>query len=257
MTIIVTGGAGGIGGGVVRCYVREGATVAIVDINDEAGRTLEVQANELAAGGGSAKFWHLDVSKADEVFAGFDEIIADMGGVDVLAHLAAVDFIQLPPELWTVEQMHKFWENNLDATVLTNQAVYKHFKETKQGVIINYASDTGISGSPFQGPYAMSKAGVLAWTRTLAMTWARESNVRVNSVCPQIMTPMYEHYIASLDDQAREAFLSTWAQVYPLYGKPGDPDKDAGPVMVFLASEDSRYINGQIIAINGGAEITR
>lgn len=256
--IIVTGGAGGIGGGTVRSYVKEGALVAIVDWNDERGRAVEEGANKLAQGSGHATYYHCDVSRGDEVFPKFARIIEDLGGLDVLAHLAARDDLHKQPEDWTEQDMNEYWAVNLNGTIMTNQAAFKHFKKVNKGVIINYASDTGLCGSPIQGVYATSKGGVLAWTRSIANSpWAREHNIRSNSVCPQIMTPLYQGYINSLEGEAKEKFIASRKASYPLYGWPGDPDRDAGPVMVFLASEDSRYINGQIISVNGGSQITR
>lgn len=256
--IIVTGGAGGIGSGTVRSYVKEGAQVAIVDWADERGQALEAEANELAQGPGHATYYHCDVSRGDEVFPVFEQIVADMGGLDVLAHLAARDDMHKQPEDWTEEEMNGYWAVNLNGTILTNQAAFKEFKKAKKGVIINYASDTGLCGSPIQGVYATSKGGVLAWTRSIANSpWAREYNVRSNSVCPQIMTPLYQGYIDSLVGEAKERFIASRKASYPIDGWPGDADRDAGPVMVFLASEDSRYIDGQIISINGGSQITR
>lgn len=255
--IIVTGGAGGIGGGTVRSYVKEGALVAVVDIADERGEAVVAGANELSQGPGHATYYHCDVSRGDEVFPVFEKIVEDFGGLDVLAHLAARDDLHKRPEDWTEEEMNGYWAVNLNGTILTNQAAYRQFEKNDKGVIINYASDTGLCGSPVQGVYATSKGGVLAWTRSIADSWARAHNVRCNSVCPQIMTPLYQGYIDSLEGEAKEKFIASRKQSYPLYGWPGDPDIDAGPVMVFLASEDSRFISGQIISINGGSQITR
>ncbi len=258
MKIIVTGGAGGIGGGTVRCYVKEGAKVAIVDTDDERGKALEKEANELAIGSGSAKYYHVDISKGDEIFAKFAEIVEDLGGLDVLAHLAARDDLKKQPEEWTEQEMNEYWATNINGTIITNQAAYKVFEQQDHGVIINYSSDTALNGSAIQGIYAASKGAVLSWTRTIARgSWARKHNVRANAVCPQIMTPLYQHHIDSLDEKAKAAFIESRKQSYPLYGWPGDPDKDAGPVMVFLASEDSRFVSGQIISINGASQVTR
>lgn len=255
--IIVTGGAGGIGSATVRAYVKEGAKVGVIDWRDEEGEEVCKHANELAQGPGHATYYHCDVSKRQEVFSTFEKIIADIGGLDVLAHLAAKDDAHKLPEQWTEEEMNEYWAVNLNGTIFTNQAAYKQFCENDQGVIINYASDTGLSGSSVQGIYATSKGGVLTWTRTIADAWARAHNVRSNSVCPQIMTRLYEGYMKSLDEEGLAKFKASRKQAYPLYGWPGDADRDAAPVMVFLASEDSRWINGQIIGLNGGAQITR
>lgn len=255
--IIVTGGAGGIGGGTVRSYVKEGAKVALIDIRDEEAERVANAANELAQGPGQVTYYHCDVSHGDEVFPTFERIIDDLGGLDALAHLAAKDDTHKQPEEWTEQEMNAYWAVNLNGTILTNQAAYRQFQKENKGIIINYASDTGLEGSPVQGVYATSKGGVLAWTRSIANSWARAHNVRCNSVCPQIMTRLYQGYIDALEGKAKERFIASRKAAYPLYGWPGDPDIDAGPVMVFLASEDSRFINGQIISINGGSKFVR
>lgn len=256
--IIVTGGTGGIGSATVRAYVKEGAKVAIVDVNDEHGAEFESEANVLANGSGMAKYYHVDLSSVDEIFTQFQKITEDLGGLDVLAHVAARDDLKKQPEEWTESEMNAYWAININGTIATNQAAFRVFKGQNHGVIINYSSDTALSGSEIQGIYAASKGAVLSWTRTIARSdWARKHSVRANAVCPQMMTPLYQHHIDQMDEAQKAAFIESRKAAYPLYGWPGDPDRDCAPVMVFLASEDSRFVSGQIIAVNGAAQVTR
>lgn len=255
--IIVTGGAGGIGGGTVRSYVKEGAAVAVIDIRDEEGEAVVKEANELAQGPGYAKYYHCDVGNPDEVFPVFEQIIEELGGLDCLAHLAAYDSDRAKPEDYTPEMLKIFWATNIDGTIFTNQAAYKHFQKTNKGSIINYASDVGLNGSAWQAAYATSKGANLAWTRTIADVWAREHNVRANAICPHVMTRLYKAYIDDLPDAEREVFKEQMKGFYPMTGWPGDADRDAGPLMVFLASDESMYINKQTICLSGGAGLTR
>lgn len=253
--IIITGGAGGIGQGTLRAFVREGAQVAVLDIQDEVGKQAVAEANE--QGDGNAVYYHCDVSIEDEVNTVFAEAIEMLSGLDVLAHLAGINYLSKSPEEYTLDEMNKYWANNLNGTILCNQAAYRQFQKENKGVIINFASDEGISGSPYQSIYSASKSAVLAWTRSIAMAWAPKANVRSNSVCPTIKTALFEAFLARMSDADREKFLAVESTRTPLGGSMGDSDKDMAPVMVFLASDDSHYINGQIISVNGGRNMLR
>jgi NAD(P)-dependent dehydrogenase (short-subunit alcohol dehydrogenase family) len=110
---------------------------------------------------------------------------------------------------------------------------------------------------PNSALYATSKGAVLSWSRTIAYEWAMKYNIRVNCVNPTMKTPMYEQYVADLEPEAREVFLKAERMKVPMKGEMGDVDRDMAPVMVFLASDASSYINGQIIPVNGGRNMLR
>jgi NAD(P)-dependent dehydrogenase (short-subunit alcohol dehydrogenase family) len=247
--IIVTGGASGIGASTVRAYVREGALVASLDVLDEQGLKVVEAAN--AQGGGRATFYRCDITKPDEVFGTFEKAVAQLGGLDVLAHIAAIDRSK-PAEEWTLADMNLMWSVNLNGTILCDQAACRQFRKEGKGAIINFASDVALAGMPNGAIYAASKGAVLSWTRTIAMEWASKYNIRCNCVNPTMKTPMYEEYLARLAPEAREAFLRAEKQRVPLGGQMGDADRDMAPVMVFLASDASHFINGQIVPVNGG-----
>lgn len=255
--VIVVGGTKGIGAGVVRGYAREGAQVVFCGTNEERGKATEAEANAQAQGGGYATYIRCNVAEKAQVDAFFSQALAILGGLDVLANIAGVEK-SLPAELFTQEDVDFVMGVNFNGTVWTNQAAYKAFKESGvEGAIINYASDTGMTGAPNMGIYAASKGAVLAWTRTIAMEWGSAGNVRCNCVSPAIKTPMYEGYLASMPDEARAAFLAETAARFPIDGDMGEIDRDLVPVMVFLATPGSRYINGQCIAVNGGLVMVR
>lgn len=249
--IIVTGGASGIAASTVRSYVREGARVASLDIMDEAGLAVVEEANAQAQGGGHAAYYHCDISDPEQVFCTFDKAIDELGGLDVLAHIAGIDRSR-PAEDWTLEDMNLMWSINLNGTILCDQAACKQFQKEGKGAIINFASDVALAGMPNGAIYAASKGAVLSWTRTIAQEWASKYNIRCNCVNPTMKTPMYEEYKASLTPEALKAFLAGEKQRVPLGGQMGDADRDMAPVMVFLASDASHFINGQIIPVNGG-----
>lgn len=112
-------------------------------------------------------------------------------------------------------------------------------------------------GMPNSALYAASIGAVVSWTRTIAHEWAIKYNIRCNCVNPTIKTPMYEAWLASAPKEMVEAHLSSGKTKYPIGGGMGDPDRDMAPVMVFLASDGSGYMNGQVFAVNGGACMMR
>jgi NAD(P)-dependent dehydrogenase (short-subunit alcohol dehydrogenase family) len=241
--IVVTGGASGIAAATVRAYAREGATVWSLDVADDKGAAVA------AAAGPSVTYCHCDIARRDEVFATIDRAAAAMGGLDVLANVAAVErgtpAEDIPDAEWDL-----VFAVNVKGTVYTNQAAFRHLRE-RGGAVINFGSGAGIRGQRGSAHYSASKAAVMAWTRTVAQEWARHA-IRVNSVVPAIWTPMYDEYRRRMSEQERAIHDMAMAHVVPLGGKLGDPDRDAAPVMVFLASDASRFITGQAVVVDGG-----
>ena len=241
--IVVTGGANGIAAATVRAYAREGATVWSLDVADEKGRAAAAEA------GAAVTYRHCDIGKRDEVNAVVDEAAKAMGGLDVLANVAAVErgtpAEDIPDDEWDL-----VFGVNVKGTLYTNQAAFRHLKDGG-GVIVNFGSGAGIRGQRGSAHYSASKAAVMAWTRTVAQEWAKYG-IRVNSVVPAIWTQMYDEYRSRMSDQERMIHDMAMQHVIPLGGKLGDPDRDAAPVMVFLASDHSRFITGQAIPVDGG-----
>ena len=255
--IIVTGGGSGIAAGCVRGYVRAGAQVVFCDVNDEGGKTTEAEANAQEGVTGKATYFHCDITDKTAVQEFFAKAIEIMGGLDVLANIAGVERNK-PAETFVEEDIAFVMGVNFKGTVWTNQEAYKYFKANGiEGAIINYASDTGLSGMPNGAVYASSKAAVLGWTRSIALDWAREANVRCNCVNPSIKTPMYKYWLETADPAVVEAYKAGLKQQFPIDGDMGEVDTDLVPVMVFLASDGARYINGQTICVNGGLIMVR
>jgi NAD(P)-dependent dehydrogenase (short-subunit alcohol dehydrogenase family) len=241
--IIVTGGASGIAAATVRAYAREGASVWSLDVADDKGRAVAADA------GPRVTYRHCDIARRDQVFAVVDEAAKSMGGLDVLANVAAVErgtpAEDIPDGEWDL-----VFGVNVKGTLYTNQAAFRHL-QAAGGVVINFGSGAGIRGQRGSAHYSASKAAVMAWTRTVAQEWAKYG-IRVNSVVPAIWTQMYDEYRSRMSDQERAIHDMAMAHVIPLGGKLGDPDRDAAPVMVFLASDSSRFITGQAIPVDGG-----
>jgi NAD(P)-dependent dehydrogenase (short-subunit alcohol dehydrogenase family) len=241
--IIVTGGANGIAAATVRAYAREGARVAALDVEDETGRRVAAEA------GPSVSYHHCDIARRDEVFRVFAEVVAALGGLDVMANVAAVEGPK-PAEDITETELDRILSVNVKGTVFTNQAAFRHM-QAAGGRIINFGSGAGIRGQKGSAHYSASKGAVMSWTRTVAQEWA-PYGITVNSVVPAIWTRMYDHYRESLSEQELMMHDAGMKYAIPLGGRLGDPDRDIAPVMVFLAGDGPRFMTGQLFVVDGG-----
>lgn len=254
--IIVSGGTRGIGAATVKLYVKEGAQVVFCGTNEARGKETENTVNSLGYPG-HATYLNCNIASKEAVDEFFAKAVEILGGLDVLANVAGVEANMAATD-YTKENTEFLMDVNLYGTIYTNQAAYKIFKENGvEGSIINYASDVALSGMPNGAMYAASKAAVLGWTRSIAMEWGIESNVRTNCVNPTIRTEMYNQWLATVDPAVKKMHLEGLKRRYPIDGMMGDAERDCAPIMVFLASDGSRYINGQVICVNGGATMVR
>ncbi|MFR9730959.1 SDR family NAD(P)-dependent oxidoreductase [Saccharopolyspora sp. MS10] len=251
--IIVTGGARGIGAAAVRGYTAAGANVISMSLNQELG--AEVAAAATAEGPGKAAFLRVDVSDPEQVAAGFDEAASRLGGLDVLAHAAAIQRSGDAGGV-TVGDWDAMFAVNVRGTMLTNQAAHRHMAPSGGGSIINFGSISGLRAEPGAPAYSASKGAVHSWTRTAAAAWGGDG-VRVNAVLPAMVTPMYEAARARLDEAGRTADYWANKSTIALGHEYGDPDRDLGPVLVFLASDGSRFITGQLLPVDGGQAAVR
>lgn len=248
--IIVTGGGSGIAAGTVKGYVKEGANVVFCDVNDEGGAKVEAEANALNVG--KATYIHCDISKQENVKEFFAKAMEILGGLDVLANIAGVERNKAATD-FVDEDLAFVMGVNLNGTIWTNQEAYKIFRDNKvEGSIINFASDVALAGMPNGAIYSASKGAVTSWTRSIAMEWGMASNVRCNIVNPSIKTPMYEYWLKTADPKIVEMHLAGEKTKVPIDGMMGDVDRDMVPVMIFLASDASRFMTGQIFCVNGG-----
>ena len=246
--IIVTGCASGMGAATVRAYVKAGARVVGMDIADDAGRAVCAEAG--ADGPGEIVYVSVDVAEEERVDAAFAEADNALGGLDALAHPAAIHAASAAEDV-TIGEWDRMFAVNVRGTVLTNQAAYQRLKVGGGGAIINFGSISGQRAEPGAAAYSASKGAVHAWTRTAAGAWGSDG-VRVNAVLPAIRTPMFQaSWDRATDEERTEKF---WRNIHSIaLGQDyGDPDRDLGPVMVFLASDASRFITGQLIPIDGG-----
>jgi NAD(P)-dependent dehydrogenase (short-subunit alcohol dehydrogenase family) len=239
--IIVTGSASGIGAATVSAYTTQGARVVGIDVDDERGKAVAAEAG--------ASYLHGDVAVGESVRQAFADATRELGGLDVLAHIAGVE-PAAPAESITEEDWDRVLDVNAKGTMLTNQAAFDALRESR-GAIINFASAAGVLGQPRSAHYAASKGAVLAWTRTIAREWGAYG-IRANSLAPAMWTPMFDEHRARLSPDELAMLDMSLLHTIPLGGKLGDPAADMAPVMVFLASDASHFITGQTLPVDGG-----
>lgn len=255
LRVFVTGGASGMGESVVKDLARHGARVVSLDVNDEAGTAIAATAHAAAEDGGSAAYVHCDVADEQSVKSSFAQAAAALGGLDVLVHCAGVAPGAPAAEI-TLSGWEKVFAINARGTFLTNQAAFELMKDSGYGRIINFSSAAGIIGLPNKAHYSATKGAVLAWTRTVAKEWGRHG-ITVNCIAPAIETPMYLKTRSLMTPEALAALDARIGSDMPIDGKLGDPDRDLAPVIRFVAGPGSRFMTGQVFAVDGGTVMVR
>jgi 2-hydroxycyclohexanecarboxyl-CoA dehydrogenase len=243
-SVIVTGGARGIGRAVVQAFAEAGADVAIGDLRLEVANATAQEISE--ASGRRVVAIQTDVTKYGDIEKLRDETLRLFGKIDVLVNCAGWDrlqpFLKTTPDLW-----QKVLTINFLGVVNTCHVILPHMVERKQGAIVNISSDTGRVGSFGEAIYASSKAAIMAFSKTIAREHARD-NIRVNVVSPGLCdTPLIDEM---REDEFTAKILGSIVNFIPLkrLGKP----EEVAPMVLFLASEAASYITGQVFSINGG-----
>lgn len=235
---LVTGAAQGIGKAVALLLARNGADIVVSDINLE---KAEETAKEVQTLGRKALAIKVDVAKLDDVEKMVGAIWARFGQVDILVNNAGIARDKLILRM-TEEDWDAVLNINLKGTFNCTKAVVRHMSKQRSGKIVNIASVVGEMGNAGQGNYAASKAGVIGFTKTIAREFAQRG-INVNAIAPgYIETPMTD----ALPDKAKEELK----RLIPMdrLGKP----EDVAEAVLFLVSEASSYITGQVLNVNGG-----
>jgi 3-oxoacyl-[acyl-carrier protein] reductase len=236
---IITGAGGAIGEATARLFAREGAAVVLADVRPDG---IERLAREITEGGGKASPRAADVSDEKDVLGLVRSALDEFGTLDVLVNNAA---ISMSTPILDIEAAD--WDRvlavNLRSVFLLSREAFRHMKTRGEGKIISMASASAkIGGLVVGAHYAASKAGVICFTKSLALQAARYG-INVNAVCPgPTRTPMTDAW----GEKANREF----AAKIP-FGRYGEPAEIAEAVL-FLASARSRYITGEILDVNGG-----
>ena len=234
---LITGGDSGIGRAVALHYAREGADVAIIykEEDEDARKTQQLIEKE----GRKGILFEADIRSRENCEKCVDDLIAEWSNIDILINNAAVQFPQDNPEQISREQLENTFETNIYPMFYLTQLCLPHMKENS--CIINTTSITAFRGSEHLLDYSSTKGAILSYTRSLAQNLVKKG-IRVNAVAPG---PIWTPLIPSSFDEVAEFGKSTPME------RAGQPSEVA-PAYVFLASEDSSYITGQVIHINGG-----
>jgi 3-oxoacyl-[acyl-carrier protein] reductase len=238
-TALVTGASKGIGRAIALRFAEQGANVAFTYLSSvEQGQALEA---ELAAKGVKAKGYRSDASDFTQADKLINDVIADFGSLDVLVNNAGITndnlLLRLNEEAWD-----KVINVNLKSCFNTVKAATKQMMKQKSGSIINMTSVVGLKGNAGQANYAASKAGIIGFTKSVALELGSRG-IRSNAIAPGFIE-------TEMTGKLDEKTVQSWRDAIPL--KRGGQPNDVADACVFLASEMSTYITGQVIQVDGG-----
>jgi NAD(P)-dependent dehydrogenase (short-subunit alcohol dehydrogenase family) len=250
---IVTGGGSGIGRAICINMAKEGAKIAIPDINlDGARETADIVEKE----GGTALPIKTDVTRKPEVQAMVADVLGAYGQIDILVNNAGTDIkggvTELEESTWD-----KIMNLNLKGVFLCTQAVLPSMIEHRSGRIVNISSMAGKTGEPFTSPYCASKFGVIGFTQAVALE-VGQHNVTVNAVCPgPVETELIKQSVAQSAElkgmSPEDFFQSFFVDPTPL-GRIAQP-LDVARAVIFLASDEAEFITGTTLNVSGGREM--
>ncbi len=240
---LVTGGAAGIGAACVTRMVEAGAKVAIVDMDDGPGQQLASQLGE------AARFFHADVSMEAEVAAAITATVSAFGRLDVLVNNAGIAGPNKPTHELTEAEWDRVQAVNVKSVFFFTKHAIAPLRTAGGGSIINLSSIYGLVGAPDLPPYHAAKGAVRLMSKTDALIYAAD-RIRVNSIHPGfIWTPLVEQHIATMGGDPQQHRREVGA-MHPL-GHMGEPDDVAWGV-VYLASDESKFMTGSELVIDGG-----
>ncbi|OGD46446.1 hypothetical protein A3K70_01855 [Candidatus Bathyarchaeota archaeon RBG_16_48_13] len=237
---IVTGGGTGIGRAVSLRFAKEGARVAVVGRTQKTG---ESTVREIAGSGGDATFIQADVSDVDQVRRMVKKTLARFGRIDILVNNSAIyaggTILSAKEDDWA-----QVMRVNVDGVFFCSKYVAQEMVRSRRGSIINISSFLGVKALPNELPYAVSKGAVIQLTRAMSLDLA-PYNVRANCVCPgTVRTRMYESVLKD------PSMVKRNLQGIPL-GRVAEPEEIAS-VVLHLASDESTYVTGATIMVDGG-----
>lgn len=236
---LITGASRGIGKGIAEAFAKHGANVAFT-YNASAEAAFELE-NELQQYGVKAKGYKSDASKFDQAQHLAEEVLKEFGTIDILINNAGITKDNLLMRI-SEEDFDKVIEVNLKSVFNLTKAVIKPMMKQRSGSIINMSSVVGVKGNAGQTNYAASKAGILGFTKSVALELGSR-NIRCNAVAPGFIE-------TEMTDKLDENTVKGWRDAIPL--KRGGTTEDVANTCVFLASEMSAYITGQTLNVDGG-----
>lgn len=236
---IITGASRGIGSGIAKVFAEQGANVAFTYSSSvESALVLESELNAL---GIKAKGYQSNAANFDEAQKLVDDVIAEFGTIDVLINNAGITKDNLLMRM-SEEDFDKVIEINLKSVFNMTKAVQKIMLKNRKGSIVNMSSVVGVKGNAGQANYAASKAGMNGFTKSIALELGSR-NIRCNAIAPGFIE-------TEMTAKLNEDVVKGWREAIPL--KRGGTPEDVANVCVFLASDMSAYVTGQVINVDGG-----
>ena len=243
--VVVTGAGQGIGEATARLFAKEGASVAVVDMNPSTGAAT---VDDIRSDGGDAHFVQADVSDARDVRQMADQVVGALGRLDVLVNIAGVqgmvaDVVELPEDEW-----RHVLDTNITSVYLCSKYCIPHMLEAGRGSIVNVASMQSYFNMPGSSAYAAAKGGIVSLTRAMALDFARR-NVRVNAVAPgYIDTPLLRGFAEATGDE--QGTIDRWNSRIPI-GRLQTP-AEVAEVILFLAGPRASAVTGVTYPVDGG-----
>lgn len=238
-TAIITGASRGIGRGIAQVLAKHGANVAFTySASAEAARELE---NELTAFGIKARGYQSNAADFNEAQKLVDEVVSEFGAIDILINNAGITKDNLLMRI-SEEDFDKVIEVNLKSVFNMTKAVQKIMLKQRYGSIINMSSVVGVKGNAGQTNYAASKAGVIGFTKSVALELGSR-NIRCNAIAPGFIE-------TEMTAKLAEDVVKGWRENIPL--KRGGTPEDVANACIFLASDMSAYVTGQVLNVDGG-----
>jgi len=243
---IVTGGAKGLGHGISRCLAQAGANLLITGRDGSAAEAVAAEITKTS--GVRAVGMSADMGVKSEVEAMIDRAVSEFGGLDILVNNAS----QLSPNILLEQKTDDMLQRTLEIGTWGSwwamRAAFPHMKARGGGSIVNFYSIDAQTGAWLHADYNMNKGAILGLTRSAAVEWGR-FNIRTNAIAPTGMGQVFSELAENVP-----GFLEMATASNPLK-RAGDPEKDIGPVVLFLASEMSRFVNGELINVDGGQHL--
>ncbi len=237
---IITGAGSGIGRGIALAFAEEGAKMVIADWSEEGGKETVEQVKKT---GGEAVFVKTDVSKAADIDKMAKTCLDEFGRIDILVNNAGI-LKSSPLHETSEEDWDAVLDVDLKSVFLASKKVIPEMLKQGQGKIVSTASIAGLVGFENIGPYCAAKGGIITLTKEMALEYAK-SKINVNCVAPGVIkTAMTKDM---LDDPAQKETLKAQTP-YPRFGEP----KDIAMAVVYLASNESDFVNGYALVVDGG-----
>lgn len=238
-TAIITGGSRGIGKGIVEIFAQHGANVAFTYSSSAEASNKIVE--EVSKAGVKVKAYKSDAASYDDAQKLVDEVLEEFGSIDILINNAGITKDNLLMRM-SEDDFDKVIEVNLKSVFNMTKAVQRTMLKQRKGSIINMSSVVGVKGNAGQVNYAASKAGVLGFTKSVALELGSR-NIRCNAIAPGFIE-------TEMTGKLDETVVESWRNAIPLK-RGGTPD-DIANVCVFLASDLSAYVTGQVLSVDGG-----